>query len=299
MDIMMPEPNLQRYLPHIKQQMLRELLTNKTYGLKEWMQLAQLLNVNGLKSTIRLMLIYPESGAEPEDIFALTNIAHDILEQEGVLSLSTLIGDTLVILVDNCSSECMVRSVEMIKHYYMNYYRLTFLSWLTDAEDITNVRRLYKEARHNLRLLIDREAKWLIGRERPRLSGTNAFLQQVYPDKFPPSDIVTRMIRYVEEHLSDPTLSLLKLSKEVFYMNSDYLGKLFRKHTGEKFSHYVMRMRMTKAAQYMAHYEESKILDIAAMVGFSHNVQYFSQVFKKMSGYSPTEYRNKLRRQAQ
>jgi len=73
-------------------------------------------------------------------------------------------------------------------------------------------------------------------------------------------------------------------------MNADYLGKLFKKRTGEKFSNYVMKARISKAMKLMDRKSDIKIFELAEMLGFGDNPQYFSQVFKKYAGRSPSEY---------
>lgn len=294
-----PEINLKKYLPHIKQQMLREMVTNKTYGLKEWLQFLQLLDVNGLHSTIRLILVYPLESTEHELMFALANIADDLLAQEGVLAISAIIDQSLVILADDCSTECVRQTIEQIGYYYERYYRRTFIAAISDVENITHIKRLYIEGLHAIQEGLGRlngkpgqlceryEGYQLITRR----NGQHA--PEMTSQRTTPADIVAEMTRYVHDHLSDPCLSLTKLSKEVLYMNGDYLGKLFRKYTGVKFSQYVMNLRVMEAIHYMDTDEEMKIIDIATKVGYPHNVQYFSQVFKRIVGCPPTEYRRK------
>lgn len=104
------------------------------------------------------------------------------------------------------------------------------------------------------------------------------------------SRIVKNVLRYVEEHLDDETLSLTNIAKHVFYMNTDYLGKLFKKETGKKFSTFVMEARIQRAVELIEH-SDVKVFEIANKVGFGNNPQYFSQVFKKHTGYTPSEYK--------
>ncbi|HZG76514.1 MAG TPA: helix-turn-helix domain-containing protein [Paenibacillus sp.] len=113
------------------------------------------------------------------------------------------------------------------------------------------------------------------------------------PERSPPlrSVVVEEMIRYVDDHLSDESLTLQKLAKEVFYMNSDYLGKLFKRQTGERFSHYVMRARIQRAARLIREFERLRMHDIAVQIGYGNNPHYFSQAFRKIFGCTPTEYR--------
>ena len=77
----------------------------------------------------------------------------------------------------------------------------------------------------------------------------------------------------------------------MLYMNADYLGKLFKKETGEKFSHYITKQRIDLAIQLIEQESDVKVFEIAEKIGYGDNPQYFSQVFKKHTGYTPSEYK--------
>lgn len=106
------------------------------------------------------------------------------------------------------------------------------------------------------------------------------------------STTIHKLCDYVESNYANSELSLTQLSNDVFYMNSDYLGKLFKKELGEKFSQYLMNLRISKAVGLIEKSEDIKIADIAEKVGFGSNPRYFSQVFRKRTGYTPSEYKN-------
>ncbi len=73
-------------------------------------------------------------------------------------------------------------------------------------------------------------------------------------------------------------------------MNTDYLGKLFKKEVGEKFSAYVLRCRIDKAIEIMRRQRDIKVFELAEQLGYGNNPQYFSQIFKKSKGCSPTDW---------
>lgn len=103
--------------------------------------------------------------------------------------------------------------------------------------------------------------------------------------------IIQEVIRYLEKNLSDNNLTLSKVADEVVYMNPDYLGRLFKKETGEKFSSYLVNLRIKKAIDLMNESDSVKIFEVANQVGFSNNPRYFGQVFKKHTGITPSEYK--------
>jgi YesN/AraC family two-component response regulator len=105
------------------------------------------------------------------------------------------------------------------------------------------------------------------------------------------SDAVNKVIRYIEDNISDEELSLSSIAKDILFMDADYLGKLYKKETGEKFSQYVIKVRIEKAKGLIKSEVRYKTFEIAEKTGFGNNPQYFSQVFKKYTGYTPSEYK--------
>ena len=101
------------------------------------------------------------------------------------------------------------------------------------------------------------------------------------------------MKEYVKGHLDSETLSLKWLAENYLFVNVQYLSRQFVKEEGERFSDYLTRKRMEEAKRLMGIYRQDLIKDIAKAVGFGNNPQYFSQVFKKYTGYSPKEYMEK------
>jgi two-component system response regulator YesN len=103
--------------------------------------------------------------------------------------------------------------------------------------------------------------------------------------------IIATLIKYITENLNNEDLSLKRLAGEVVYMNEGYLSKLFLKETNEKFSRYLMRLRMEKAKELIERNGADCIYEVAQSVGLGNNPQYFSQLFKKYTGYSPSDYK--------
>lgn len=98
---------------------------------------------------------------------------------------------------------------------------------------------------------------------------------------------------YVNQHLDDSSLSLKWLAENYLFVNVQYLSKKFVKEEGERFSDYLNRQRMEKAKQLLTLYNNDNIKDIVRLVGFENNPRYFSQVFKRYTGLTPSDYLNK------
>lgn len=96
---------------------------------------------------------------------------------------------------------------------------------------------------------------------------------------------VQYMIEYVHNHYAED-VTLEELASKL-YISKNYLNQLFKKVTGETFTNYVIRVRIEKARSLLL---EGKYLiyEIAEMVGYD-NVPYFSTLFKKYCGVSPSE----------
>lgn len=105
------------------------------------------------------------------------------------------------------------------------------------------------------------------------------------------STIINKVIETIHAYIGNQNLSLHWVANEMLYMNADYLGKLFKKETGEKFSNYITRLRIELAISLIEKENDVKVFEIAEKIGYGENPQYFSQVFKKHTGYTPSEYK--------
>jgi len=111
------------------------------------------------------------------------------------------------------------------------------------------------------------------------------------PDQGLSASAMTQQIfDYVSRNLQDDNLTLKYIAQNILYMNVDYVSKKFLKETGSKFSTYLADMRIKKAKQLLSSSSVDKIQDVAEEVGLGNNPQYFSQLFKKKTGMTPSVY---------
>ncbi|NHW37085.1 response regulator [Paenibacillus aceris] len=102
---------------------------------------------------------------------------------------------------------------------------------------------------------------------------------------------VRSVISYIEENYHNEDLTIHDLCRHV-HLSKSYLSSLFKQHTEQTIMEYVTRIRLDKAKDLLRH-TPMKFYEIAAKVGYS-DPQYFSVFFKKHTGTSLTEYREKL-----
>ena len=91
-------------------------------------------------------------------------------------------------------------------------------------------------------------------------------------------------------------LTLQYLARDVFYINEGTLGRLFTRLQGEKFSSYLAKLRIALAKELLRYDPALKISTVAEQVGYAPDGQYFSKIFHKITGMTPTEYCDKLPR---
>ncbi|MBP1044315.1 response regulator [Vagococcus sp. BWB3-3] len=106
------------------------------------------------------------------------------------------------------------------------------------------------------------------------------------------SDIDRQILDYIQDnyHLK---INLNDVA-EHFHFNYNYLSNYFTSVIGTNFSDYINRIRIEKAKELLRQEKES-INDIAEEIGFS-DVGYFSKVFKKAVGLTPSKYRRSVER---
>lgn len=95
---------------------------------------------------------------------------------------------------------------------------------------------------------------------------------------------------YVDQNFHK-NLSLKSIAAQ-FFMNSAYLGQLFKKSYGVYFNDYLQQLRITEAKKLLRQ-KDLRVYEIADRVGYS-NADYFVTQFEKLEQVTPTEYRNRL-----
>lgn len=372
---------LDKVMPHVKEQVLKEFVTNKMYGHRDWDDYRSLFQFE-VEHHVRLLLFKPEGEVEFEHLFAIKNIAEELLK---TALLSTTIGDHVLILIPDINDSTVLhQQLDDIRRSFRRYYKLDATIALSEPDLIVHAKSMYqemlqclsyrfyldegglitrkdaallaegqfapfqfdeerllmpirsghvKDAEHALadffamlkqsQLTIDAAKSYVIGiyvslirlaehqriedyyRHIPAIVEMNAlhtiqaFLEETVRSitsiRYEHNTVkyiafVRHTLEIIEHNLANPDLSLTFVANKLLYINPEYLGKLFKKETGEKFTNYVVKLRIKLATEYIAANPDIKIFELADRLGYGDNPQYFSQVFKKYMGCTPSEY---------
>ena len=101
-------------------------------------------------------------------------------------------------------------------------------------------------------------------------------------------DVVDEVMRYIEENYADEELSLNVLASHVNF-SPNHLSMIFSQQTGQTFIKYLTDFRLNKAKELLR-CTGKKSSVISMEVGYK-DPHYFSYLFKKTQGMTPTQYR--------
>lgn len=100
-------------------------------------------------------------------------------------------------------------------------------------------------------------------------------------------DVISAIKNYIQENYSED-LNAPHIANK-FYLNAGYLSTLFKEKTGIRLVTYIEGIRMENAKKFLKN-NIWTITEIAMETGYS-DANYFSKVFRRYTGMSPTQYR--------
>ena len=100
--------------------------------------------------------------------------------------------------------------------------------------------------------------------------------------------VIEEAKRYIQEHYPDPDLSVEMICRQL-HMSPAYFSTMFKKETGQTYVAYLTEVRLNKAVELLNETND-KTYVIARKVGYQEQ-NYFSYVFKKKYGLSPSKFR--------
>ncbi len=112
-------------------------------------------------------------------------------------------------------------------------------------------------------------------------------ISSVHPKDRLSIEHLKKILFFLSEHYTNPeAVSLTALSRQ-FGLSVPYLCRIFKKHTGLTLANYINELRCSRAASLIK--EGLPLIQISEIAGFS-DYNYFSRVFKKVMGCTPSRY---------
>ncbi|MFC4323707.1 helix-turn-helix domain-containing protein [Litchfieldia salsa] len=103
--------------------------------------------------------------------------------------------------------------------------------------------------------------------------------------------LVNKIYKYVQAHLYEKITG--KSISNHLNMNYSYICRHFKQETGKTVTEFINEMKIKESIRLLE-ITEMPIIQISTQLGFSSQ-NYFHTVFKKVTGLTPIEYRNKLK----
>lgn len=109
------------------------------------------------------------------------------------------------------------------------------------------------------------------------------------PDRGYSGQLITKALSYIHSHYTEDLT--LQSTADAVHVSKSYFSLLFKKQTGQNFIDYLIDLRVREAKRLLV-MNEFRIYEVAEAAGFN-DVKYFSKLFKKITGFTPVEFREK------
>ncbi len=117
------------------------------------------------------------------------------------------------------------------------------------------------------------------------LRGNNISFTSLLPEQ---REVIENALRFMHER-SHESLHIREIAKE-FGLSSQHFRKLFKNYLGISPKQYLTTLKIQRSKCLLLHREHS-VTEVAMALGFS-STQQFSKVFRKVTGFSPSTWRN-------
>jgi YesN/AraC family two-component response regulator len=105
--------------------------------------------------------------------------------------------------------------------------------------------------------------------------------------------LINKTLAYIEQHIDRP-ISLDEVAKNVGRSRSS-ISHSFKKILGKSFSKVLIEAKLNKAEEYFKKAPNLSIGEVAFKLGYKDPL-YFSRLYKKNKGISPSEHRNNCKK---
>lgn len=102
-------------------------------------------------------------------------------------------------------------------------------------------------------------------------------------------EAVLEILHYIQENIFEPKLLRAEMLSKQFSISLSYLGRYFKKQTGETLQHYISNYKLRLVEARLLH-SDMTVNEIAYEFNFTDE-SHLNRAFKKFKGMNPTAYR--------
>ncbi|CAN7536807.1 response regulator transcription factor [Rossellomorea sp. LjRoot5] len=159
---------------------------------------------------------------------------------------------------------------DILKALYWNKVEVSvlmdYMSNLESSETLEELITLFHDAKRECDLFLESESK------------------HPHTD----NELLDKALSYIHDHFTQE-MTLQHVADHI-HISRNYFSILFKRFMDINFIDYVIRLRINKAKELLSH-TSLKVYEVAGESGFN-DVKYFSKLFKKVTGFSPGDYRS-------
>ena len=100
---------------------------------------------------------------------------------------------------------------------------------------------------------------------------------------------ILEMLSYIQLHIFEPKNLKAEIMSKHFHVSIHYLGKYFKKQTGDTLQNYISNFKMRLVETRLLH-SDMRINEITYELGFSDE-SHLNRAFRKYKGMNPSEFR--------
>lgn len=171
-----------------------------------------------------------------------------------------------------------------ITHYFLMDFTVTISHYIKEQEESASVLNDIHQLENKVNWI--REYSEIVDYMKKTLNLAIDFREQI--SNF--SSLIRQAKDYIDNNYSNPNLSLQTIANKI-HISPSYLSHLFSQQTGKTLVEYLTEIRMNRAKEllYTTNY---KTYEIANKVGYNDS-HYFCNLFKKITGKTTTEFKNR------